>query len=243
MIKTSRSAVLVLAATGLAACSSVSLTYEDMSEDPTLKGALWLVVTTHLPEAAGGQTVVTEALWLTDLRDPCEDQQTYTQDQLDFIQDGEIYDLSDQDECDSYIADLETLFETRPDTEWEMTISAGGDGTFDDGEEDFGEVGGPGLNLLHYVSDPVEAMLADLGEDCQGDDNDNWEDAVDTLVAEDGEVELDEAGEDAWTVSLTDVDLKEPGDNDDEGSLSGDFTAELCEIEVDYSDSDSDTTD
>ncbi len=243
MTRTPRLALLALAACGLGACSSVSLTYEGMTEDPTLRGALWLVVTTHLPESAGGQTVVTETLWLTDLREPCEDQQTFVQDQAELIMDDTVYDLSDQDDCDAYIADLETLFETRPDTEWEMTITPGGDGTFDDGEEDFGELTGPGLNLLHYVTDPAEATLADLGEDCQGEGNDNWDDAVDTLVAEDGEVELDESGEDAWLVSLTDVDLKEPGDNDDEGSLSGDFTAELCEIEVDYGDSDSGTTD
>ncbi len=224
--------LIALAALPLTGCA-VSLDYTDMSEEPTLRSALWIVETLNLPDSLGGGQAESEAFLLTDSRSSCDDYQTYQQDTYDL--DYGTWDTNpseDQEACDQYRSDYETLQGSRYYDEWAMTIAMSAGGPIEDGSKELGGVGGFSLSLIHLSPEYDQTALDALGDDCTGDEDVDWEDEVTYLVADDGEAEFTESGDDAWDVTLTRIELRESGDDDDEGMIEGDFSAEKCEVEI-----------
>jgi hypothetical protein len=148
-------------------------------------------------------------------------------------------DASDNDQCNAYLAGLEAAWDplVRGEAHFAYTHVTGGNilGGYDEWTEP--STGNWDLteeSIFHLVyfpqTSPYEEAV-DRGDGCDFNDVvDDGQRAIETLLANDGTLELEEGDNDAWRIDF-EADMDDE-DGDFVGEVAGGFNAPLCEVDA-----------
>ncbi len=252
------SPVLSLCATLLFVGCGPSVSFEGLEDDTSFsfKNASWFVI--H-HDYGDGVTVDTVTVTVSDASDPCETMETNQNALVDYQTELATIDWTSDTACDDMKAAYQGVVDSFPTDITSMmeiylydsAANAGfgeyyvdiDEGTYD-AESSTSDVHFD-LSLVSYDSNPYQAELDALDEDCntEGDDIPMYT-ALDLWVDLDGDgtMEVVADGEETLEVTLTDVELSavdNEGLVEDDSSVSiteASFSADLCEIDVEWFD-------